>query len=162
MGRSGNLLGPQYDRSSIQEVFTDHDAEMLIVQPDPSARGRAWRRTTAAPAGATTTAMPQLQQQQQQSMSSPAGAAAPPQIAGASRMEAAAGTATTMPPVSHSHPPAAEAEAAAVRVPVYWQVRNHLVRRLWICMRRQPWNCVLLILLFRQHVGALCFRTTTD
>ena len=50
MGRSGNLLGPEFDRSSIQEVFSDHDAEMLIVQPDSTGRARSWRRAGARPA----------------------------------------------------------------------------------------------------------------
>ena len=102
MGRSGNLLGPQYDQSAIQEVFSDHDAEMLIVHPDPAARAGGWRRNPS-------TSMP------------PASSAAQfggeptraPTIAGASR---APSDAAAVPVVD------TQRGGAVVRVPVYWQV----------------------------------------
>ena len=82
MGRSGNLLGPEFDRSSIQEVFSDHDAEMLIVQPDPTARGRGYRRAAPPAASAASAAAA--------SQLAPPPAAAPPAVAGASRAAMAA------------------------------------------------------------------------
>lgn len=94
MGRSGNMLGPQFDQSAIQEVFTDHDAEMLIVHPDLAARSTGWRRPATNAVSADPTSAPT--------------------VAGASRF--AADTATA-PGFSD-----AQRGSAVVRVPVYWQV----------------------------------------
>lgn len=104
MGRSGNMLGPQYDQSAIQEVFTDHDAEMLIVHPDLAARASGWRRPTTSTNAAATPAA----QWDRGSTSTPA-------IAGASRMALDAA-----PRVDD-----AQRGGAAVRVPVYWEVSLH-------------------------------------
>lgn len=94
MGRSGNMLGPQYDQSAIQEVFTDHDAEMLIVHPDLAARANGWRRSTAVTTVPAATSAPQTDREPTHA----------PAVAGASRVaEAPRG-------------------GAVVRVPVYWQV----------------------------------------
>jgi len=35
LGRAGNLLGDEFARSTVQQVFRDHDGEMLIVRPNP-------------------------------------------------------------------------------------------------------------------------------
>lgn len=103
MGRSGNMLGPQFDQSAIQEVFTDHDAEMLIVHPDLEARASGWRRPTANAVPAATSAA-QLDRE-------PAHART---IAGESRL---ASDIAAAPRVGN-----AQRGAEAVRVPVYWQV----------------------------------------
>lgn len=103
MGRSGNMLGPQFDQSAIQEVFTDHDAEMLIVHPDLEARASGWRRPTPNPVPAATSAA-QLDRE-------PAHART---IAGESRL---ASDIAAAPRVGN-----AQRGAEAVRVPVYWQV----------------------------------------
>lgn len=47
LGRSGNLLGPELDSRAIQEVFHDHDGEMLIVQPDTGGGSQRYSQSIA-------------------------------------------------------------------------------------------------------------------
>ena len=53
LGRSGNLLGQELDSRAVQEVFQDHDGEMLIVQADSGASQRYSQRVTNSDTGAT-------------------------------------------------------------------------------------------------------------
>lgn len=106
LGQSGSMLGPQFDQSAIQEVFNDHDAEILIVHPDLAARAAGWRRTKvdAVPAAS---AAEQLEYEPTRT----------PTVAGASRMAFDAAPAAAPAPAGTQG-----FNAVVVTVPVYWQV----------------------------------------